>query len=89
MMYTNRKERGELLEAFVISNKDFTVPNFPQVIRIPLYLARFIYVLTFCQFLSQKNDSLVAFFFFWQMIHILWGENDRLLKLEIAQNLKG
>ncbi|KAK4584264.1 hypothetical protein RGQ29_022131 [Quercus rubra] len=53
VMYTNRKERGELLEAFVISNKDFTVPNFPQ------------------------------------MIHILWGENDRLLKLEIAQNLKG
>ena len=62
-MYNNRKERGELLEAFVISNKDFTVPNFPQVIRIPLYLAKFIYVLTFCQFPSQKNDSLVAFLF--------------------------
>ncbi|XP_075653693.1 uncharacterized protein LOC142624079 [Castanea sativa] len=52
VMYTNRKERGELLEALVISDKDFTVPNFPQ------------------------------------MIHLLWGENDRILKLEIAQNLK-
>ncbi|KAK9990398.1 hypothetical protein SO802_025383 [Lithocarpus litseifolius] len=52
VMYSNRKERGELLEALVISNKDFTVPNFPQ------------------------------------KIHLLWGENDRILKLEIAQNLK-
>ena len=30
-MFTNRKERGELLEGLVISNKDTKVPNFPQV----------------------------------------------------------
>ncbi|GMY11520.1 Epoxide hydrolase 4 [Fagus crenata] len=53
VMFTNRKERGELLEGLVISNKDATVPNFPQ------------------------------------RIHLLWGENDQIFKLELAQNMKG
>lgn len=30
-MITNRKERAELLEALVISNKDVTIPRFQQV----------------------------------------------------------
>lgn len=33
-MFTNRKERGELLEGLVISNQDATVPNFPQRIHL-------------------------------------------------------
>uniref|UniRef100_A0A2N9EP37 AB hydrolase-1 domain-containing protein n=1 Tax=Fagus sylvatica TaxID=28930 RepID=A0A2N9EP37_FAGSY len=53
VMFTNRKERGELLEGLVISNKDATVPNFPQ------------------------------------RIHLLWGENDQIFNLELAQNMKG
>ncbi|RDX67344.1 hypothetical protein CR513_53796, partial [Mucuna pruriens] len=52
VMFTNRKERGELLEGLVISNRDITVPNFPQ------------------------------------RIHLLWGENDQIFKLELAQNMK-
>ncbi|KAG5535896.1 hypothetical protein RHGRI_023617 [Rhododendron griersonianum] len=28
--FTNRKERGELLEGLVVSNKDATIPNFQQ-----------------------------------------------------------
>lgn len=31
-MFTNRKERGELLEGLVISNKEVDIPNFSQVI---------------------------------------------------------
>ncbi|XP_023886668.2 uncharacterized protein LOC111998793 [Quercus suber] len=53
VMFTNRKERGELLEGLVISNKDTKVPNFPQ------------------------------------KIHLLWGENDQIFNLELAQNMKG
>ncbi|XWS42063.1 hypothetical protein CRYUN_Cryun17cG0136700 [Craigia yunnanensis] len=34
VMFTNRKERAELLEALVISNKDATIPSFPQRIRL-------------------------------------------------------
>lgn len=30
-MFTNRKERAELLEGLVVSNKDATVPILPQV----------------------------------------------------------
>ncbi|XP_026431933.1 uncharacterized protein LOC113329168 isoform X2 [Papaver somniferum] len=30
VMFTNRKERAELLEGLVISNKDITIPNFTQ-----------------------------------------------------------
>jgi pimeloyl-ACP methyl ester carboxylesterase len=52
VMFTNRKERAELLEALVISNKDATIPNFSQ------------------------------------RIHLLWGENDQIFNLELAQNMK-
>ncbi|KAF7809721.1 Epoxide hydrolase 4 [Senna tora] len=52
VMFTNRKERGELLEGLVISNKDLTIPKFPQ------------------------------------RIHLLWGENDQIFKMELAQNMK-
>jgi hypothetical protein len=31
VMFTNRKERAELLEGLVVSNKDATVPVLPQV----------------------------------------------------------
>ena len=31
VMFTNRKERAELLEGLVVSNKDATVPILPQV----------------------------------------------------------
>ncbi|GMY11519.1 epoxide hydrolase 3-like [Fagus crenata] len=33
-MFTNRKERAELLEGLVISNNDTTVPSFPQRIHL-------------------------------------------------------
>ncbi|KAL4645109.1 hypothetical protein ACB092_02G212900 [Castanea dentata] len=52
VMFTNRKERAELLEGLVISNKDTKVPNFPQ------------------------------------KIHLLWGENDQIFNLKLAQNMK-
>lgn len=52
VMFTNRKERGELLDGLVISNKDVNIPNFTQ------------------------------------RIHLLWGENDQIFKLELAQNMK-
>ncbi|GAB2282748.1 hypothetical protein Dimus_017287 [Dionaea muscipula] len=52
VMFTNRKERGELLEALVSSNKIITIPSFPQ------------------------------------RIHLLWGENDQLFRMELAQNLR-
>ncbi|KAG8478248.1 hypothetical protein CXB51_028161 [Gossypium anomalum] len=34
VMFTNRKERAELLEGLVISNKDATIPSFPQRIHL-------------------------------------------------------
>ncbi|TXG59647.1 hypothetical protein EZV62_014220 [Acer yangbiense] len=34
VMFTSRKERAELLEGLVISNKDQTIPNFPQRIHL-------------------------------------------------------
>ncbi|OVA18734.1 Alpha/beta hydrolase fold-1 [Macleaya cordata] len=52
VMFTNRKERAELLEGLVISNKDATIPNFTQ------------------------------------RIHLLWGENDQIFNLDLAQNMK-
>ncbi|XP_047312315.1 epoxide hydrolase 4 [Impatiens glandulifera] len=52
VMFNNRKERGELLEGLVVSNKDATIPRFSQ------------------------------------RIHLLWGENDQIFKLELAQNMK-
>ncbi|KAE9596602.1 hypothetical protein Lal_00007708 [Lupinus albus] len=52
VMFTNREERGELLEGLVISNKDITIPQFQQ------------------------------------RIHLLWGENDQIFKMNLAQNMK-
>ncbi|XP_024975101.1 uncharacterized protein LOC112513169 [Cynara cardunculus var. scolymus] len=52
VMFNNRKERGELLEGLIISNKDDTIPQFSQ------------------------------------RIHLLWGENDQIFKMELAQNMK-
>ncbi|XP_059642615.1 uncharacterized protein LOC132284523 [Cornus florida] len=51
VMFNNRKERGELLEGLIVSNKDPTIPNFQQ------------------------------------RIHLLWGEDDQIFKLELAQNM--
>lgn len=34
VMFNNRKERGELLEALVVSNKETTIPNFSQTILL-------------------------------------------------------
>lgn len=43
VMFTNRKERGELLEGLVVSNKDATVPVLHQVWPpLPLYYYQFI-----------------------------------------------
>ncbi|CAK9152395.1 unnamed protein product [Ilex paraguariensis] len=52
VMFTNRKERAELLEGLIVSNKDTNIPNFSQ------------------------------------RIHLLWGENDQIFKLELAQTMK-
>ncbi|KZV47609.1 epoxide hydrolase 1 [Dorcoceras hygrometricum] len=51
-MFTNRKERAELLDGLVVSNKDPNIPNLPQ------------------------------------RIHLLWGENDQIFKVEHAHNMK-
>ncbi|PON67654.1 Epoxide hydrolase-like [Parasponia andersonii] len=34
VMFTNRKERSELLEALIVNSKDPTIPNFPQRIHL-------------------------------------------------------
>lgn len=34
VMFTNRKERIELLEGLIVSNKDITIPKFPQRIHL-------------------------------------------------------
>ncbi|KAJ4851474.1 hypothetical protein Tsubulata_014145 [Turnera subulata] len=52
VMFNNRKERSELLEGLVVSNKEHVIPK-----------------------LQLK-------------IHLLWGENDQIFKLELAQNMK-
>nr|GEZ29795.1 epoxide hydrolase 4-like [Tanacetum cinerariifolium] len=52
VMFNNRKERAELLEGLIVSNKDLTIPHYPQ------------------------------------RIHLLWGENDQIFKMELAQNMK-
>ncbi|CAA2970985.1 epoxide hydrolase 4-like [Olea europaea subsp. europaea] len=52
VMFNNRKEREELLEGLVVSNKDTNIPDFPQ------------------------------------RIHLLWGKNDQIFKLELAQKMK-
>ncbi|KAL8152067.1 hypothetical protein V2J09_021875 [Rumex salicifolius] len=52
VMFTNRKERSELLEALVITNKNYTIPTFSQ------------------------------------RIHLLWGENDQIFPMDLAQNMK-
>ncbi|XP_022894650.1 monoacylglycerol lipase ABHD6-like [Olea europaea var. sylvestris] len=52
VMFNNRKEREELLEGLVVSNKDTNIPEFPQ------------------------------------RIHLLWGKNDQIFKLELAQKMK-
>ncbi|KAK7367393.1 hypothetical protein VNO80_09405 [Phaseolus coccineus] len=51
-MYSNRKERAELLEALVISYKEINIPKFQQ------------------------------------RIHLLWGEDDKILIVEFAQKMK-
>nr|XP_043608469.1 epoxide hydrolase 4-like [Erigeron canadensis] len=51
VMFNNRKERAELLEGLIVSNKE-DIPHFPQ------------------------------------KIHLLWGENDQIFKMELAQNMK-
>ncbi|KAK2981599.1 hypothetical protein RJ640_011129 [Escallonia rubra] len=52
VMFNNRKERGELLEGLIVSNKDTFIPGFPQ------------------------------------RIHLLWGENDQIFKVEHAQTMR-
>lgn len=52
VMFTNRKERDELLQALVISNENTAIPRFSH------------------------------------RIHLLWGENDQIFRLEFAQNMK-
>ncbi|KAK1439146.1 hypothetical protein QVD17_04961 [Tagetes erecta] len=52
VMFNNRKERGELLEGLIVSNKDTIIPEFKQ------------------------------------RIHLLWGENDQIFKMELAHNMK-
>ncbi|XP_042064649.1 2-hydroxymuconate semialdehyde hydrolase-like [Salvia splendens] len=52
VMFSNRKERAELLEGLVVSTKETSIPSFSQ------------------------------------RIHLLWGEEDQIFKLELAQNMK-
>ncbi|CAJ2646405.1 unnamed protein product [Trifolium pratense] len=52
VMFPNRKERSELLEALDLSYKDINIPKFSQ------------------------------------RIHFLWGEEDKVFKLEVVHNMK-
>ncbi|CAK9324196.1 unnamed protein product [Citrullus colocynthis] len=52
VMFNNRKDRAELLQGLIISNKDTTVTKFTQ------------------------------------KIHLLWGENDEIFKVELARKLQ-
>ena len=80
-MFTNRKERGELLEGLIVSNKDPTVPNFPQVI----YLSR----THSGSRLPRSTYVYIVYLFLLQKVHLLWGEDDQIFKLELAQNMQG
>ncbi|WCJ33905.1 alpha/beta-Hydrolases superfamily protein [Euphorbia peplus] len=53
IMAVNRKETAELLEALIVKDTDFRIPEFSQ-----------------------------------EKIHLIWGENDRIFNLEIAQKVK-
>lgn len=83
-MFTNRKERSELLEALVISNKDATIPFFPQVICLLISLPRFPMV---C-FLELKFALHHFLDVPLQRIYLLWGEEDQIFKQELAHNMK-
>ncbi|XP_042059289.1 uncharacterized protein LOC121803732 [Salvia splendens] len=62
VMFSNRKERAELLEGLVvISTKETSIPNMINNIKHLHFLQR---------------------------IHLLWGEEDQIFKLELAQNMK-
>lgn len=37
---------------------------------------------------KTRKHSHFSNFFFWQRIHLLWGENDQIFNLELAQNMK-
>jgi hypothetical protein len=69
-----------------VSNKDPTVPNFPQVI----YLSRIhsgylcIYSLLPC-----STYVYIVYPFLLQKVHLLWGEDDQIFNLELAQNMQG
>lgn len=97
-MFNNRKERGELLETLLICNKDATVPHFPQVYYSFYYSLQLSIILfpswlhyASLLFISRKDKLLwyhFLLFLFLQMIHLLWGEFDRIFDMEIAQNMK-
>ncbi|CAL5377158.1 unnamed protein product [Camellia sinensis] len=52
VMFDNRKEKAELLEALVVRDEEPTIPNYPQ------------------------------------RIYCLWGDDDKIFNLELAQNMK-
>jgi len=79
VMFTNRKERAELLEGLVINNKDPTIPKFVQVISAFNSSGLFLLI---CLLNMLSSPYML------QKIHLLWGENDQIFKLEHAQNMK-
>lgn len=76
-MYSNRKERAELLEALVISYKEIKIPKFHQV-----------YIIFTSQSSYFPHVNFTISLLPLQRIHLLWGEDDKIFKLEFAQKMK-
>ncbi|WOK98522.1 epoxide hydrolase 4 isoform X1 [Canna indica] len=77
IMFSNRKERSELLEGLVISNKDAKVPSLNQVRQNEQEI--------WWSSLDLFNTVVLNYL---QRILLLWGENDNIFNLELAKNMK-
>lgn len=77
VMFNNRKDRAELLQGLIISNKDTTVPKFTQANIAHLSLTSIL-------FQTANDSSSISL----QKIHLLWGENDEIFKVELAWKLQ-
>ena len=81
MISDNKKEKAELLEALIVKDEDSTLPNYyPQVSKI-------IFIVIHHLLLNWQLPPLQAYILL-QRIHLLWGEEDKIFNLELAQKMK-
>ncbi|KAJ6346000.1 hypothetical protein OIU78_008619 [Salix suchowensis] len=74
VMFGNRKERLELLDELIVSDKDFTVPHFTQALA--------------CLSDPVHDNPLLPISLCQLKIHLLWGRDDIIFNMEEACNLK-